>query len=167
MANNSNETLVKDLKEQLGELATEISVNYDFPMIIVHRDNVLKLCKILKDDLHFNFLIDIVGTDKFTSEERFEVIYNIVNLRTQNRILVKTTCEEEKPVVDTVVGLWPAANWYEREIYDMYGIRFNNHPDLRRIYMPEDFEYFPLRKEFPLIGIPGSIDLPNSTPDID
>jgi len=66
-----------------------------------------------------------------------------------------------------VTGIWPGANWKEREVYDMFGIRFENHPDLRRMYLPEDFQYYPLRKEFPLLGVPGSIPLPNTTPDAD
>jgi len=78
---------------------------------------------------------------------------------------VKVWLEEEEPTVDSITDVWKAASWHERQVYDMFGVRFNNHPDMRRIYMPEDFDYYPLRKEFPLLGIPGSIDLPSSTPD--
>ena len=100
-----------------------------------------------------------------TSDERFEVVYNLVSMKFGDRIFLKVRCEEENPELDSVSGVWPAANWAEREVYDMFGIHFRNHPDMRRIYMPEDFRYFPLRKEFPLLGIPGSIELPNTTPD--
>ncbi|HVN49532.1 MAG TPA: NADH-quinone oxidoreductase subunit C, partial [Bacteroidota bacterium] len=68
--------------------------------------------------------------------------------------------EEENPHVPTVTGVWKTANWHERETYDMFGIIFDGHPDLRRLYMPEEFEYHPLRKDFPLMGIPGSLELP-------
>ncbi len=88
-----------------------------------------------------------------------------MNLRTQTRIFVKARVEEENPTIESVSSIWKAAGWNEREVYDMFGVRFENHPDLRRIFMPEDFEYFPMRKEFPLLGIPGSIELPNTTPD--
>jgi len=85
-------------------------------------------------------------------------------LNENKRIRIKCRVEEEDPTVDSVVDIWPSANWFEREQYDMLGIKFKNHPDLRRMYMPEDFEYFPLRKEFPLIGIPGSIEMPEKDP---
>jgi NADH-quinone oxidoreductase subunit C len=67
--------------------------------------------------------------------------------------------------MDSITDVWQSASWMEREVYDMFGVKFNNHPDFRRIFMPEDYNYYPLRKEFPLLGIPGSIELPNTTPD--
>jgi NADH-quinone oxidoreductase subunit C len=81
-------------------------------------------------------------------------------LKTKHRIRLKTFTEEENPKVPTVTGVWGTANWHERETYDMFGIIFEGHPDLRRMYMPDEFEYHPLRKDFPLMGIPGSLDLP-------
>ncbi|MBX3101371.1 MAG: NADH-quinone oxidoreductase subunit C [Bacteroidetes bacterium] len=117
--------------------------------------------KNLKENYGFDYLVDVVATDHYRDEFRFEIGYNLVNLTENKRLRVKAVlASEEKPEVESVVSLWPAANWYEREQFDMMGIGFRNHPDLRRIYMPEDFEYFPLRKEFPLIGIPGSIQMP-------
>jgi NADH-quinone oxidoreductase subunit C len=74
--------------------------------------------------------------------------------------VLKADVDESDCTIDTVSSVWQAANWHERETYDMYGIKFNNHPDLRRMYMPEEFEYHPLRKDFPLMGIPGSLPLP-------
>jgi NADH-quinone oxidoreductase subunit C len=125
----------------------------------------LEICRYLKEQHHFIYLADIFGTDRFTSEDRFEVIYNLVSLRDRQRIFLKAWLPEENPEIQSVTPLWESADWYERQVYDMLGIIFINHPDFRRIYMPEDFQYFPLRKEFPLLGIPGSIELPGSTPD--
>lgn len=125
----------------------------------------VEVCRYLKEEFHFIYLCDVFGTDRFTSKDRFELVYNLVSLRDRQRLFVKVWLPEEDPVIESVTDLWISANWFERQTYDMFGIRFTNHPDMRRIYMPEDFEYFPLRKEFPLLGIPGSIELPSSTPD--
>lgn len=131
----------------------------------VDTDSIVDVCRYLKEKCHFIYLSDLFGIDRYTSEDRFEVVYNLISLRDGVRLFLKVRCEEENPEVDSVTGIWTAAGWPEREVYDMFGIHFKNHPDLRRIFMPEDFEYFPLRKEFPLLGIPGSIELPNTTPD--
>ena len=125
------------------------------------------ICRYLRNEHHFIYLVDVFGTDRFTSEDRFQVIYNLISLRDRQRIFLKVWLPEENPAIESVTSLWNSANWFERQTYDMFGIRFTNHPDMRRIYMPEDFEYFPLRKEFPLLGIPGSIELPSTTPDIE
>lgn len=131
----------------------------------VESEAIHGFCSYLKDEHHFVYLSDIIGTDRYTSDERFEVIYNLLSLKNQTRLFVKVRLDEENPVIDTVSSIWPAANWNERELYDMFGVQFNNHPDHRRIFLPEDFQYYPLRKEFPLLGIQGSIELPNTTPD--
>ena len=107
----------------------------------------------------------MVAADRFTSEDRFEVIYNIISLKSQKRLFIKTRCSEENPTLPTSTSIWPAANWHEREAFDMFGIQFEGHPDMRRLFLPEDFDYYPLRKEFPLLGIPGSLPLPSTTPD--
>lgn len=129
--------------------------------------SIVNICRYLRDEHHFLYLSDVFGADRFTAEERFEVIYNMLNLRAPQRLFVKVWLEEENPEVESVTSVWKSAGWPERETYDMYGIRFTNHPDLRRMFMPEDFDYYPLRKEFPLLGIPGSIELPNSTTEQD
>jgi NADH-quinone oxidoreductase subunit C len=131
----------------------------------VEADSIVEICTFMKEELDFNYLTDIFGIDRYTSEERFEVAYNLISMKHGDRIFLKVRCEEENPELDSLTSVWPSAGWSEREVYDMFGIHFRNHPDLRRIYMPEDFQYYPLRKEFPLLGIPGSIELPNTTPD--
>lgn len=165
-----------ELSETLQNVVDGLSKNYTDSFIEVYQstgdtiirveaDAIVDICRYLKNEQHFIYLTDVFGTDRFTSEERFEVIYNLISLRNRVRLFVKVRLPEEEPVVNSVAGIWKSASWMEREVYDMFGIRFNNHPDFRRIYMPEDFDYYPLRKEFPLLGIPGSIELPNTTPD--
>lgn len=124
-------------------------------------ENIYYVLKMLKEQFAFNALIDITASDYYTDEQRFEVAYNIISIEFQQRLRISARVEEDNPTVDSVVSLWGSADWYERECFDMMGIKFTNHPDLRRIYMPEDFAYFPLRKEFPLLGIPGSIQMPD------
>lgn len=114
----------------------------------------------LKHDFGFDYLVDIGATDHFTDAQRFEVFYNVFNLDKNQRVRVSTRVEETAPEVPTATDIWPGANWHEREAWDMLGIRFTGHPDLRRMFLPEDFAYHPLRKEFPLVGIPGSLQLP-------
>ncbi|MGF1671337.1 MAG: NADH-quinone oxidoreductase subunit C [Balneolaceae bacterium] len=172
MKNNLNLTealqkTVDGLAENFSDNLIEVYQSSGDTFVRVEADAIVDICKYLFKEHRFIYLADIIGTDRYTNHERFEVIYNLLSLKFRARIFIKIRCEEESPEVDSVCEVWPAANWFEREAYDMFGIRFRNHPDLRRIYMPEDFKYFPLRKEFPLLGIPGSIELPSTTPDSD
>ncbi len=128
--------------------------------ITVKKADIVKVCEVMKSTLGFDMIVDLCGVDMYTPQERFEVIYNLYSLERKQYIRLKVKVEEDHPVVPTVTGVWAGANWHERETFDMYGIRFDGHPDLRRMYMPEEFEYHPLRKDFPLMGIPDSIPLP-------
>jgi NADH-quinone oxidoreductase subunit C len=161
----SKQVVVDALNTKFGDSVIEITSHAGDTMIRVALPVIHDVCKWLKDEQHFVYLTDLFGADRFTSEDRFEVIYNIVSLKTGVRLFIKVWCPEENPVLPTVTDIWPGANWNEREVWDMFGIRFDGHPDLRRIFLPEDFEYHPLRKEFPLLGIPGSISLPTTTPN--
>lgn len=165
--NKTLQAVVDGLSQNFSDDLIDVYQSSGDTFIRVDPKSIVNICTYLRDEHHFIYLSDVFGADRFTSEERFEVIYNMLNLRTPQRLFIKIWLEEENPVVDSVSSVWKSASWPERETYDMFGILFNNHPDLRRMYMPEDFEYYPLRKEFPLLGIPGSIDLPNSTPEID
>ncbi len=159
------EAVVKAIKEKFGVAVRDVSEYTGDTKVLIALDSIHDVLLFLRDEHHFVYLTDLFGADRFTSEDRFEVIYNIVSLKTGVRLFVKTWCPEENPVVPTATDIWPGANWNEREVWDMFGIRFEGHPDHRRIYMPEDYQYHPMRKEFPLLGIPGSIDLPTTTPD--
>ena len=112
--------------------------------------------------LQFNLLTDATGVDRYPIEPRFEVNYHLVSIPRKDRVRLQVRLTGQDPVVDSVVPVWPGANWLEREIFDLFGIRFNGHPDLRRILLPEDWEGHPLRKDFPVEGyrdVPSSGDL--------
>ncbi len=115
----------------------------------------------------FNMLIDITAIDHNKRGNRYEIVYMLASLSYKTRLRIKVPVYEKNPHCPSVVSVWEAANWYEREAYDMYGIHFDGHPDLRRFYMPEDFvnpangdPIYPMRKDFPLMGISGSLPLP-------
>ncbi|MBM4157178.1 MAG: NADH-quinone oxidoreductase subunit C [Ignavibacteria bacterium] len=132
------------------------------PQIIANTNNVIEICKILKEneETRFEMLIDAVSIDNFVKENRYEIVYNLYSIKFKYRLFVKVRLDSKEPKMPSLTAVWESANWYEREAYDMMGIIFTGHPDLRRIYMPEEFEYYPLRKDFPLMGIPGSLHLP-------
>lgn len=126
------------------------------------KNSILPVCQFLKnnEDLQFVLCEDITAIDWAERKNRFSVVYHLFSLKLQFRLRLMVPVDEKECSVDSVCSVWKTANWHERETYDMYGITFDNHPDLRRMYMPEEFEYYPLRKEFPVMGIPGSIPLP-------
>jgi len=115
---------------------------------------VAKLCR---GDLSFDYLIDITSIDNFGEEPRFEIVYELYSMTLAIHLRLQLQVSEEIGAVDTVSDIWPTANWHEREIYDMMGIKFNGHPDLRRILMWDGYPFFPLRKEFPLEGLPSEM----------
>ena len=144
---------IQDYIVDVRGYANEITVE-------VKAEHIFEVLKTFKNGFDFNYLADITASDLYTDEYRFEISYNIISMANKQRLRVSCRVGEEDPSVDSVVELWKAANWFEREAWDMMGIHFNNHPDLRRMFMPEDYQWHPLRKEFPLLGIPGSIPLP-------
>lgn len=158
------QVVLEKLKAQFGESAIEASEFRDELTIVVPKDRIVDICRFMKEDpdLRFDLLADVCGIDMNTPEKRFGVIYNLFSLTKKYRLRLKTFTGEDDLKVPTVTGIWGTANWHERETYDMFGIVFVGHPDLRRVYMPDEFEHHPLRKDFPLMGIPGSLPLPKS-----
>ncbi len=154
--------ITEKLNSNYNDAIIEIVEHHGEITFIVKKEEIEKICRFLKtdDDLRFIYLVDICGSDRFVKENRFEVIYNLWSEKLKFRIRLKVRVDENDIFVDSVTGVWKAANWYERETYDMFGVVFKNHPDMRRIYMPEEFEYYPLRKDFPLMGVPDSLQLP-------
>ncbi len=129
--------------------------------LIIPKEQLLDACNILKNDCGFDWLVDAVSVDRFTKLNRYEIIYNLRSRVHRDRIFFRSFLDSKNPESPSLAGIWESANWYEREAYDMMGIKFTNHPDPRRMYMPDEFEYYPLRKDFPLMGVPDSIPLPN------
>lgn len=128
----------------------------------VRKSDIVKVAEFLKSDpdLSFDLPVDVVGVDMYRPENRFEVVYILYSIKNKAYVRLKVLVDEEDPVTPTLSTVWVGTAWNEREVYDMFGIRFAGHPDLRRMYMPEEYQYHPLRKDFPLIGIPDSIPLP-------
>ena len=151
------------LKTKLQNFNIEYTDVNGTPAFCIMKDDIINVCNILKNDesLRFDSCVDGVSVDRFTKKDRFEMIYNLLSLENNERIFIKIRLDSKKPHMESLSSVWRSANWYEREAYDMMGIDFLNHPDLRRMYMPDEFEYYPLRKDFPLMGIPDSIPLPN------
>jgi NADH-quinone oxidoreductase subunit C len=123
--------------------------------VVVPRESLLAALRMLKESLAFDLLVDITCVDYLDyagARDRFGLVYLLANTGTNERITVRCFVNDPQPAVPSAVGLWEGANWLEREVWDMFGIRFEGHPDLRRILLPEEFTAFPLRKDYPLQG---------------
>ena len=116
-----------------------------------------EVAKFCRHDLSFNYLIDITSIDNFGEDPRFEIVYHLYSMPHGVHLRLKLRVPEELGAVDTISDIWPTANWHEREAYDMMGIKFTGHPDLRRILMWDGYPFFPLRKDFPLEGLPSEM----------
>lgn len=141
------------LAERLGEAVDEWHVGHGELTLSAAREQLPQLLKFLRDDgrCQFTCIIDICGLDFPDRSRRFDVVYHLLSPRQNQRIRVKTQTDEQTPV-PSVIDVFPAANWFEREAFDMYGILFSDHPDLRRILTDYGFQGHPLRKDFPLTG---------------
>lgn len=142
-----------DVAEKLGEAVLGWAITNGELTVGARRDDIFKVIKFLRDDPTCNFscFIDLCGVDYPERENRFEVVYHLLSLHQNTRIRVKVTTDAETPV-PSIVDLFAGANWFEREAFDMYGILFAGHPDLRRILTDYGFDGHPLRKDFPLTG---------------
>ena len=113
---------------------------------------IASICGFLKYDQKFVRLSAVTAVDRYPAEPRFEVVYHLHSVERNRRIRLKCRVRGAEPSIESVASVWRAANWYEREVFDLFGIRFANHPDLRRILMPDDWEGYPLRKDYPITG---------------
>lgn len=145
--------LADTLAGRLPHAIKSHAITYGELTLTIERDHIEPVVRLLRDDsiCRFETLIDICGVDYPERTERFEVVYHFLSMQLNQRIRVKLSTDEVLPVA-SIVEVFPAANWYEREAFDMYGIQFSGHPDLRRILTDYGFEGYPLRKDFPLTG---------------
>ena len=120
----------------------------------VPREMIRDVCAFLRDnaELQFNYLTDVTAVDWFPAEPRFEVVYHLLSIPRKDRVRLKVRLAADDPNLESVVPVFPSANYFEREVFDLFGIRFSGHPYLRRIMMPEDWEGHPLRKDYPVEG---------------
>ncbi len=154
-----SEDLVARLRERFSDIESRESL--DWPALNCPAGRWLELAAALRDEYGFDFLTDVTGVDWNDAEPRFTAVYHLLSSEKHVYLRVAVDCPDDaEPEVASVSHLWPTANWHERETYDMLGIRFLDHPDLRRILMWDDYPYHPLRKEFPLAGI--ETELPDS-----
>jgi NADH-quinone oxidoreductase subunit C len=143
--------LAEDAKAALGDAITGTSFAYGELSLTVRRDAIVEVVRSLRDTAGFISFIDICGVDYPEREERFEVVYHLLSPSRNIRVRLKLTTNEDEPV-PSLTGLFPGADWFEREAYDLYGILFSGHPDLRRILTDYGFDGHPLRKDFPTTG---------------
>ena len=158
--------IAEKIKEKFADQVVEVVEFRDQVSVIVKRDQILSILKFLHDDplLSLDHLQDLTAVDYIKKKEiRFEVVYNLYSIRHRHKVRIRAQVPENDTKIDSVVPIWSGANWHERECYDMFGITFTGHPDLRRILMPEDWEGFPLRKDYPLKGPEFDKDWPGFT----
>ena len=131
-----------------------VKFDRDEMTVYVDRSSLRGACILLRDDVGcpFNFLSDVTCVDRFPSEPRFEVVYHLLSIPKKERVRLKVRLNGDGPAVESVTSVWPAANYFEREVFDLFGVRFTGHPYLRRLLMPEDWEGHPLRKDYPVEG---------------
>lgn len=142
--------IVDELKARLPDVAIEAVASVDFPTLRIPAEALVETCRVLRDEHGFTFLAEVTAVDYWPSEPRFETVYHLVAIERRRRLRLKVRIPGSDPRVPTVSSIWPAAGFPEREVFDLFGITFEGHPDLRRILMPDDWEGFPLRKDYPV-----------------
>jgi len=146
------------IKAKFGDLISEpAEFRGEITVKLADAEQIAAVCDFAKGQLGFDYLVDISSVDNYGDDPRWTVVYHLRGLKHGCELRIKTGVSEEKSELPSVLPVWRTANWHEREIYDMMGIRFSGHPDLRRILMWEGYPYFPLRKDFPLAGKPSEL----------
>ena len=148
----SDQAIVEKLKSRFSAEILDVVEYRGETTVTVKKEQIVAICSFMRDDCGYNLLCDLCSVDYLGQAPRFMVVYNLYNITTKRRIRLKAPVEEQAASIDTVSGVWSTANWLEREVWDLMGIVFNNHPDPRRILMPVDWEGHPLRKDYPVQG---------------
>ena len=143
--------ILTKLKERFPDSILEVAESRGELTIVIKKEDNVPICTFLRDEPEFSldFLSDLCGVDYLGRKPRFEVVYHLYSINKNHRLRLKVKVDEDESV-PSVTSIWSTANWHEREVFDMFGIEFDGHPDLRRILMPEDWVGYPLRKDFPL-----------------
>ena len=150
--------LAQQLQTKFGDvLSVPVEACGEVSLRLADAARIAEVCGFAKQELGFDFLLDITSIDNYGEDPRWTIVYHLYGIAHGSHLRLSTNVGEEKSELPTVTGVWRTANWHEREIYDMMGIRFRGHPDLRRIIMWEGYPYFPLRKDFPLAGKPSEM----------
>ncbi len=147
-----DDPLVAALVERFGPAIESGTLEHEQTILYITPANIVEVCTFLRDEHGFNRASSVTALDWYPQEPRFEVVYLLHSIRNNARLRLKCRLSGGNPTVDSVTGVWSGANWYEREVLDLFGITFTNHPDPRRIMMPDDWEGHPLRKDFPIHG---------------
>jgi NADH-quinone oxidoreductase subunit C len=145
----------EQLRAHFGEIVSApAEFRGEFTVVIAEPERIADICAYAKQQLQFDALLDISSVDNYGEDPRWTLVYELYGYTHHRHLRLKTSVSEEKSELPTVTQVWRGADWHEREIYDMMGVRFRGHPDLRRILMWDGYPYFPLRKDFPLAGRP-------------
>ena len=150
--------LANQLKAKFGDLLSEpVDFRGEVTLTVTDAERISEVCGFAKKSPGFNMLLDISSIDNYGEDPRWTIVYELYHMEQKAHLRLKTSVSEEKSELPTVIAVWRTADWHEREIYDMMGVRFRGHPDLRRILMWDGYPYFPLRKDFPLAGKPSEL----------
>jgi NADH-quinone oxidoreductase subunit C len=149
-----NHAIVRQLRDWDASAVAGVAEFRGELTLLIPRGHLLRVAEFLRtaDECKFNFLSDITAADRFPIEPRFELNYHLLSLARRERLRLKVRLNGSDPVAPSAVSIWKGANWHEREAFDLFGIRFTGHPDLRRILMPDEWEGYPLRKDYPAEG---------------
>ena len=147
-----NNRAVVELRKKYADSVLNVKEFRGEITVTVKKEEIVAICTFLRDSLKYNLLSDVTAVDYLGREPRFMMVYNLYSIPRKDRLRVKAPVEEGATVIDTVSTVWSTANWLEREVFDLFGITFTGHPDLRRIMMTDDWVGHPLRKDYPLQG---------------
>ncbi|MFH2011463.1 MAG: NADH-quinone oxidoreductase subunit C [Pseudomonadota bacterium] len=151
---NEEDITVKKLREQFQDSILDVYFFRDEATFVVRKEDILPIARFVHSDkdLSYDFLSDLCCVDYLEREPRFEIVYHLYSIKKNKRVRIKAPIPSNQQVISSVNSVWKTADWLERECYDMYGIGFEGHPDLRRILLTDDWEGYPLRKDYPLKG---------------